>query len=235
MLSPLGQVRQISVGNKKAKSHWQYHWYCAMYVLFDMIRKANVYPHDPFTGKGHHLYLSLILRTYDLSAVADPGKGPGGPHPLIFRPKWGPKGRKNQGLDDPPPPPLIRRSGSATVSSASPTLILQKFGNHVTVHCPSDRPSFAPQAHQYNVTQSTGMATQMQRMKIACPPELLVIKTTTTKSRLSTLFLMFTLMRMRKKELGRRISLEEKHENFIAAVRKWEMLAARWKWATVKK
>ena len=127
MLSPLGQVRQISVGNKKAKSHWQYHWYCAMYVLFDMIRKANVYPHDPFTGKGHHLYLSLILRTYDLSAVADPGKGPGGPSPLIFRPKWGPKGRKNQGLDAPPPPPLIRRSGSATVSSASPTLILENL------------------------------------------------------------------------------------------------------------
>ena len=238
MLSPLGQVRQISVGNKKAKSHWQYHWYCAMYVLFDMIRKANVYPHDPFTGKGHHLYLSLILRTYDLSAVADPGKGPGGPHPLIFRPKWGPKGRKNQGLDDPlpPPPPYPKvwiRHCLVCESNAHP----RKFGNHVTVHCPIDRPSFAPQAHQYNVTQSTGMATQMQRKKIACPPELLVIKTTTTttKSRLSTLFLIFTLMRITEKELGRRISLEEKHKNFIAAVRKWEMLAARWKWAAVKK
>ena len=64
------------------------------------------------------------------------------------------------------------------------------------------------------------MATQMQRKKIACPPELLVIKTTTTKSRLSTLFLVFTLMRITEKELGRRISLEEKHKNFIAAVRK---------------
>ena len=126
MLSPLGQVRQISVGNKKAKSHWQYHWYCAMYVLFDMIRQANVYPHDPFTGKGHHLYLSLILRTYDLSAVADPGKGPGGPHPLIFRPKWGEKIRVWM-APPPSPPPLIRRSGSATVSSASPTLILENL------------------------------------------------------------------------------------------------------------
>ena len=32
--------------------------------------------------------------------------------------------------------------------------------------------------------------------------------------------------------------LEEQHENFVAAVRKWEMLAAtntRWKWAAVKK
>ena len=52
------------------------------------------------------------------------GKGPGGPPLLTFRPKWGPKGRKNffgaspplsQGLDDAPPPtPLIWRSGSAT-------------------------------------------------------------------------------------------------------------------------
>ena len=33
----------------------------------------------------------------------------------------------------------------------------------------------------------------------------------------------------------RGISLEEKHENFIAAVKNWEMLAARWKWAAVKK
>ena len=32
--------------------------------------------------------------------------------------------------------------------------------------------------------------------------------------------------------------LEEQHENFVAAVTKWEMLAAtneRWKWAAVKK
>ena len=37
----------------------------------------------------------------------------------------------------------------------------RKFGNHVTVHQPSDRPS-APQAYQCKITQSTGMATQMQ-------------------------------------------------------------------------
>ena len=61
-------------------------------------------------------------------------EGPGGPAPLIFRPKWGPKGGKKffwrpppphlyQGLDDrptpaPPPPPfpLIWRSGFATDS-----------------------------------------------------------------------------------------------------------------------
>ena len=32
--------------------------------------------------------------------------------------------------------------------------------------------------------------------------------------------------------------LQEQHDNFVAAVRKWEMLAptnAMWKWATVKK
>ena len=39
----------------------------------------------------------------------------------------------------------------------------RKFGNHVTVHRPptTDRPS-APQAYQWKITQSTGMATQMQ-------------------------------------------------------------------------
>ena len=37
----------------------------------------------------------------------------------------------------------------------------RKFGNHVTVHRPPDRPS-APQAYQCKITQSTGMATQMQ-------------------------------------------------------------------------
>ena len=47
------------------------------------------------------------------TSVEDPREGPGGPAPLIFRPKCGPKGRKNiwgrppplsQALDDPPPP-----------------------------------------------------------------------------------------------------------------------------------
>ena len=39
----------------------------------------------------------------------------------------------------------------------------RKFGNHVTVHWQptTDRPS-APQACQCKITQSTGMATQMQ-------------------------------------------------------------------------
>ena len=46
---------------------------------------------------------------------------------------------------------------------------------------------------------------------------------------------MFRLTWTTEKELGRQISLEEKHENSIAVVRKWEMLAARWKWAAAKK
>ena len=54
-------------------------------------------------------------------------RGPGGPHPVTFRPKWGPKGQNNffgdraptlsQSLDDRSPPParpLYWRSGSTT-------------------------------------------------------------------------------------------------------------------------
>ena len=46
------------------------------------------------------------------------GRDPGGPPPLIFRPKWGPKGLKkvwdrcppsSQGLDDSPPPPVLSK------------------------------------------------------------------------------------------------------------------------------
>ena len=56
----------------------------------------------------------------------DPGEGPGEPGPPYFRPKWGPKGRKQFFLRVPPPPhlrvwmtapslpPLIWRSESAT-------------------------------------------------------------------------------------------------------------------------
>ena len=38
---------------------------------------------------------------------------------------------------------------------------VRKFGNHITVHRPRDRPT-APQAYQCKITQPTGMATQMQ-------------------------------------------------------------------------
>ena len=38
-------------------------------------------------------------------SVADPGEAPEGPAPLIFRPNWGPKGRKNVYLETAPSPP----------------------------------------------------------------------------------------------------------------------------------
>ena len=55
--------------------------------------------------------------------MADPGEGPGGPGPLIFRPNGGPKlifWRPGSPLipesgRPPPPPPLISTSGSDTV------------------------------------------------------------------------------------------------------------------------
>ena len=38
----------------------------------------------------------------------------------------------------------------------------RKFGNHVTVHRPPERPSVRTTAYQCEITQSTGMVTQMQ-------------------------------------------------------------------------
>ena len=55
------------------------------------------------------------------------GRGPGARTPLFLGQSEARRAKKNQGLDDPPPPHLIRRSGSATVSSASPTLILENL------------------------------------------------------------------------------------------------------------
>ena len=40
--------------------------------------------------------------------MADPGEGPGGAAPLIFRPNWGSKGRKLFLETGPPPPPYLR-------------------------------------------------------------------------------------------------------------------------------
>ena len=65
------------------------------------------------------------------------------------------------------------------------------------------------------------MATQMQLKKIAWPSGLLKRKKQQQQSHVFlTLFLMFRLTWTTEKELGRRISLKDKHENFIAAVRK---------------
>ena len=63
------------------------------------------------------------------------------------------------------------------------------------------------------------MVTTMQRKKIAWPLGLLERKKNNDKVvSFSTFFFIFTLTWITEKELGRRISLEEKHENFIAAV-----------------
>ena len=64
------------------------------------------------------------------------------------------------------------------------------------------------------------MATQVQREKILWPPGLLERKKTNKVVSFSELFLMLTLTWITEKELGRRISLEEKPKNLIAAVRK---------------
>ena len=66
----------------------------------------------------------------------------------------------------------------------------------------------------------------MFRREIAWPPGLLERKNNNKVEYFSKLFLMSTLTWITEKELARvikkrrRISLEEKHENFIAAVRK---------------
>ena len=70
----------------------------------------------------HHFYsLPLFPITLNMTSVADPGEGPGGPAPPYFYTKLRPEGpRKNfwdppslsKGLDD--RAPLIWRSGSAT-------------------------------------------------------------------------------------------------------------------------
>ena len=77
-------------------------------------------------GKTYPVYCEHALSVLQF-AVADQGRGPGGPPP-IFRPKWGPKGRRNSFgrppslylrvwmTAPPPPPPLIWRSGSAADS-----------------------------------------------------------------------------------------------------------------------
>ena len=88
---------------------------------------------------------------------------------------------------------------------------------------PSDRLTArlsAPQAHQYKITQSTGMAIQM-RLKV-----LFGRKEQQGGVFFDVIFDVYTHVNNREsarandRKQRRRISLEEKHENFIAAVRK---------------
>ena len=61
----------------------------------------------PVTFLNACLFVLAILSTISLSD-AEPGEKPGGPPLLIFRPKWGPKGRKNFFGRPFPPPPNLR-------------------------------------------------------------------------------------------------------------------------------
>ena len=63
----------------------------------------------PVTFLNACLFVLAILSTISLSD-AEPGEKPGGPPLLIFRPKFGPKGRKNF-FGRPFPPLLISGSG----------------------------------------------------------------------------------------------------------------------------
>ena len=69
--------------------------------------------------------------------VADPGKGPRGPAPPIFRPNWGQKGRKIFFLET-APPPLI--SGSGWPPPPLPHLKVWICQCHQHYHC-HDRPT----------------------------------------------------------------------------------------------
>ena len=77
------------------------------------------------------------------------------------------------------------------------------------------------------------MATQMQRKKIAWPLGLLERKKKQSRVFFDVIFDVYTHVDNRERARAsdwkqrRRISFEEKQENFIAAVRRWEMLVAR--------
>ena len=80
----------------------------------------------------------------------------------------------------------------------------------------TDRPS-PPQAHQYKITQSTGLATQIQQEKIAWPPGLLERKKKQSRVFFNVILDVYT------------------HVDNRERARKTKVLAARWKWAAVKK
>ena len=111
---------------------------------------------------------------------------------------------------------------SSTCACGAPQLSKSTHLGNLVIIGPSsaratDRP-YAPEAHQDKITQSTGMATEMQRKKITWPPGLLEGKKNKTKNKqtnkvlsFSTLFFMFTIALITEEVLGRRISLEENH------------------------
>ena len=114
----------------------------------------------------------------------------------------------------------------------------RNFGSHMTIRPPA-RPPIRPQHRHANVKKNSNNrygnpnATQgFIWQENAWPPGLLERKNNNKVVSSSTLFLMCTLTWNRERvrvsdcKQRRRISLQEKHENVMAAVRKWEMLAA---------
>ena len=69
------------------------------------------------------------------NTVAAQREGPGGPElPFIFRPKWGPKGRKKKFLRLPPPttppsPPSLQTLSTSSFSSINVTYLYRVFQN----------------------------------------------------------------------------------------------------------
>ena len=138
---------------------------------------------------------------------------------------------------------------------------VRKFGylcirEILVVTRPHVRPTAVRPHHRHTQSTGTGNSNATQGFiwwEIAWPPRLLERKNNNKIEYFSKLFLMFTLTPITEKRAiasdwkqRRRISLEEKQENFTEAVGKWEMLAAskvemscskshKWLLAAVKK
>ena len=70
--------------------------------------RGNLYPSCLKSPSSRLKWLTIftILETYILWRIQERARGPAGPGPpLIFRPNWGPKGRKHFFLRPPPLPP----------------------------------------------------------------------------------------------------------------------------------
>ena len=104
---------------------WDNRFYAAMCLWF-LTRSCRKYPNRAGFRKSKYTEQLTREDVTELLTVANPGEGSGGPSPLIFRPNWGPKGKKIFWRPPPPiisgfgwpgtplPTPLIWRSGSAT-------------------------------------------------------------------------------------------------------------------------
>ena len=81
------------------------------------------YPNRPGLRKSKYTEQLTREDITELLTVANPGN-PGGPLSLIFRPNWGPKGRKNVFWRLPPPPsPYLRYPPAPLFEGLDPRLI----------------------------------------------------------------------------------------------------------------